>query len=107
MTIKSTMPICFWCKHLDTQKQYDTGATKCLAFKERIPSEIWNLEYDHREPHPDDNSVQFEKLDDYSKILAIPLAGFSDEQLERIFKKQVAWLTEGRILGIVKPPLVE
>src|SRR5688500_3551000 len=106
MTIKNTMPICFWCKHFDAQEQYDTGATKCLAFIDDIPSEIWNLEYDHREPYPDDNGIQFEKLDDNSKILAVPLARFSDEDREQIFNKYAEGLIEGRLLGFIKPPII-
>jgi hypothetical protein len=105
MTIKASKPICFWCKHFDAQQQYDTGKTVCAAFPDDIPLEIWDLEYDHREPYPNDNGIQFEKLDDFGKIVAVSLAGFTDEQLERIFNKYADILTERRQLGKANPPI--
>lgn len=107
MTIKASIPICFWCKHLDAQKQYDTGKMQCHAFPDRIPDEIWNLEYDHREAYPNDNGIQFEKEDDYSKIITPIVKRLSYEEAEYAFKKYTDYLTKGRQLGLVKPPVLE
>lgn len=45
---------CVDCKHL-------LPGRKCKAFPNQIPDEIFITgEFDHTEPHPDDNGIQFE-----------------------------------------------
>ena len=43
---------CVSCKH-------KTGLT-CKAFPEGIPKEMLRNQFDHRNPHPDDNGIRFE-----------------------------------------------
>jgi len=51
-------PICNTCKHLRR------GTNKCKAFKDGIPEEILVNEANHKEPYPDDDGIQYEKIDD-------------------------------------------
>ncbi len=53
-------PMCWICRHYDDS----AGVMACAAFPEGIPQPIIDFEFDHREPHPDDNGVQFEPLPD-------------------------------------------
>lgn len=51
-------PQCARCAHLR-----DPDRHTCAAFpaaKAPIPREIWNGQYDHRQPYPGDNGIQFE-----------------------------------------------
>jgi len=47
------LPQCLRCK-------YWNGKGRCEAFPDGIPHEILIDEFDHKEPHPDDNGIQFE-----------------------------------------------
>jgi hypothetical protein len=104
MTVKATQALCFWCKHFDTTSLKGRDAS-CAAFPNGIPEHIWYLKYDHHEPHEGDNGIQFEKLDNFDKMTPIMRGNFTDEQLERIFKKYSDLLIEWRRLGIAEPPL--
>jgi len=57
--------ICKFCKHFDIES-WSAGPLTCRAFPDRIPESIsdLNMTYDHRIPHPDDNGIQFEMLED-------------------------------------------
>ena len=39
-------------------------ASICLAFPDGIPDEIWFDENDHHKPHPDDNGIKFESVEE-------------------------------------------
>lgn len=54
MTISYTL--CATCVHLHRDNHSDTT---CDAFPEGIPAEIIESRFDHHEPHPDDNGIQF------------------------------------------------
>jgi hypothetical protein len=49
---------CATCKHLGKNRK-----RKCQAF-DYIPTNILKGEFDHRQPYPGDNGVQFEPIDE-------------------------------------------
>lgn len=50
-------PLCWECKHLQ-------AGGKCKAFPNGIPEEFLSGDEQHTEPHPNDNGIQFEKVDE-------------------------------------------
>lgn len=48
---------CASCKHFDGG---DLERNVCTAFPGGIPREIINGDFDHRQPHPEDNGIQYE-----------------------------------------------
>jgi hypothetical protein len=54
-------PICLDCKHLNDEID---DAFVCAAFPDGIPMEIVLGDFDHHKPHPDDNGIQFEPLEE-------------------------------------------
>lgn len=48
---------CISCKHY-------WGVGKCDAFQEQIPRDILSGEYNHDEPYPGDNGIQFEPIEE-------------------------------------------
>ena len=52
---------CIVCKHF---RGWNTElGWICEAFSGGIPADIADYDYDHRDPYPDDNGIQFEPLD--------------------------------------------
>ena len=49
--------LCATCKHFRDDVEDENV---CEAFPDGIPEEIITDEFDHREPHPDDNGIQYE-----------------------------------------------
>jgi hypothetical protein len=41
----------------------------CEAFPDRVPREIYTGQFDHREPYPGDNGIQFELRDGGAGVL--------------------------------------
>jgi hypothetical protein len=52
------IPLCASCAHeiIDAEPGF-----KCAAFPEGIPGEILRGEFDHHNPYPDDNGIQYEE----------------------------------------------
>lgn len=50
-------PICLLCKHLLNGEKF-----ACKAFAE-IPDDIIFSRFDHRQPYPGDNGIQFEPIE--------------------------------------------
>jgi hypothetical protein len=70
MTIPNTQ--CIYCTRF--QPGNPQGPT-CTAFPSGIPEPIIQNEFDHRQPHPDDNGMQFDAVDGWTH----PLADEGDE----------------------------
>ena len=52
-----SFPICNDCKHLII------GSTRCVAYPNGIPDEIFNNTVDHTKPHTGDGGIIFEPRD--------------------------------------------
>jgi hypothetical protein len=69
MTHKTHFPICYFCTHFDSAYwEENLGNFRCVAFPE-IPDEIIEDEFDHRQPHPDDTGIRFEKVDSFTEYM--------------------------------------
>jgi hypothetical protein len=95
MTYKKYLSLCWFCKHFDhVHWSEKLGYFRCHAFPERIPSGIINIEVDHREPHPDDNGIQFDKVGLFSDYMQRrPFDNFSLlEEVDEAFAATINWL---------------
>jgi hypothetical protein len=66
MLFKHVPPMCSRCKrlHEDSIEDWITdGTIRCDAFPDGVPGEIKGYSFDHRNPHPEDNEIQFELAD--------------------------------------------
>ena len=57
------IPLCFFCRHTSfsgTNLDSIIRTKTCKAFPEGIPRQIYVDRYDHRNPYPNDNDIQFE-----------------------------------------------
>ena len=91
-------PFCWPCRHYRKDgplRGSDSGISNpldgsaCAAFPEGIPSLILVGGFDHREPHPDDNGVQFEvRTDDEFDWDEDQTKTFLDRKLRRFNQRQ-------------------
>lgn len=56
------VPICLDCVHYEGVKA--KGGITCKAFRDSIPRAILVSQYDHRQPYPGDNGIQFEPIEE-------------------------------------------
>jgi len=59
------IPQCLVCRRLDSPLDTDVASLHqtCAAYPDGIPSEIWQNMFDHRQPHGDDQGLQWDGLD--------------------------------------------
>jgi hypothetical protein len=97
----------------------DKATEYCIAFVKGIPEEIFipSLDdtalFDHRYPHPNDNGIQFEQEDDYSKLknrvpINLAMRGYTDEENERAYRYLhflFRWYDDKRQAGVMEPKI--
>jgi hypothetical protein len=90
MTQKSSIPRCWFCKHLNTEAIDKMKGARCTAFPDRIPDDIWDDNYDHRQPYLGDREIQFESLDietlQHRRTFRKNTPGEIEAMLNRIFE---------------------
>jgi hypothetical protein len=60
--------MCLWCKHFGDHRTAEGFLEiSCAAFPTEIPDEIFEGDFDHREPYPGDNGIRFERA--FSEVL--------------------------------------
>lgn len=82
--------ICPLCKHLDRSKVRDSRTDEpyfCTSFPDGIPIEIELGKWDHRRPHPEDNGVRFELIDEYKK--AIDRIKYPSEEMQEWWRQEM------------------
>lgn len=107
MTIRRTQPICWWCKHFEPDILAVHQAYQCGAFDTQIPAAIIDGTYDHREPHPNDNGLQFEAEAPHMLTSREVFNRTTPTAIETALYDALMLLEMGRALGGVQPPLEE
>ncbi len=105
MPIKRTQPLCWWCSHFDPYAHKVQKVWRCAAFPEKIPGAIINGEYDHREPHPDDNGMQFQQQPATMLTVRDVFMHNTPDAIETALYDAILLLEMGRALGGIQPPL--
>ena len=72
---------------------------RCAAFPNRIPHEIIDLRFDHRQPHPDDQGIQFEMYETHDTLDA-SLSDASDKAIKELAEEEFSLLDKGRKEGM-------
>lgn len=75
--------ICHECAHLESWIDNEDSVSRCPAFPEGIPDEVWDgVEFLHIERHPDQKGdTVFEPIDEDSAKFAEQMAAERDEYL--------------------------
>lgn len=100
--------LCWFCKHLIVENHKPINL-RCKAFPNEIPDEIIrSWEFDHREPHPDDNGIQFEKETNHSELKK-RFPRIPDERMDELIEYGMSMtinrLDSDRKTGAIVPPL--
>ncbi|MEM6284789.1 MAG: hypothetical protein AAF787_21545 [Chloroflexota bacterium] len=104
MAIKRTQALCWWCRHFDPYALKVKMVYRCEAFPEGIPRAILNTEYDHREPYPDDNGIQFDALTGRELTVREPFRNHTPVAIETALIDALLLVEMGRMLGGIQPP---
>ena len=78
--------LCLTCKHINLEPK-DNGEYTCKAFPSGIPAEICFGDFDHRNPHPSDDGIHYERTPRLDENEYPTMKDF-DEAFERIRRER-------------------
>jgi hypothetical protein len=93
MTHVTHHSLCWFCKHFDNDySEENIGEYRCAAFP-AIPVEIATEEFDHRQPHPDDTGIRFEKVESFIEYMQREVfSNYSSiEEIDEAFARTINW----------------